>query len=314
MTTSFGTSGYFHIDHGARASLELFDGPNGQELYRQPIGNEVSLVEYTQADSIQAIAAQFNFAPLSGTVGLDERQIPFRTEKIIGRGTTVRKIVKSCGPLNPLLASHYFWRVLKCVEKLEEVGAVHRDLGYQNLLLDLEGEVFVGDWDEARYNTYSGEKGSCTPVFKSPEEIFDEGNTKYVDLHTAIVSGFKIITGEYPFLSTGIKNPLVLQVVIAKAYSKGKVLGLNEVLKKDLSNSCDGGHLASLVEFFDEFRDLDRFKRLPTARSVLERYETFVMEPHVFPYENMLRSRKKELASLYYLPGKDTESSVKPVK
>ncbi len=302
------------IDYGARASLTLISRSNGWNIFRQPVDNTVTITDYIQAHQIQSRLAARGLAPATGIVGICSRKIPTRSEEGIGIGTTVRQVVKSNGNLDPLVASHYFWRVLKTVEILENIGAVHRDLGYQNLLLDLEGEIYVGDWDEARWKNNLGAKGSCTPVFTSPEEISDENNTNYVDLHAAVVSGFKMLTGRYPFASEGIRHPLVLKYKIAKSYREDNILGLNKALKVNLSEREDADHLIALDQFFAKFTDMARFERLSTARDVLSVYEHEVMVPYVFSQAELLVSQKKTIGSLFYLPGVDTESSVRQVE
>lgn len=108
------------------------------------------------------------------------------------------------GRLNSITARTYFVQLLHGVKACHDVGIIHRDLKPQNLLLDKNYQLKIGDFGLSFVSKQQGDmdalKTRCgTRGYRAPELIKGEKYTKACDIFGCGVVLFILITGCPPF-------------------------------------------------------------------------------------------------------------------
>ena len=119
------------------------------------------------------------------------------------RGQTLKEVIKQKGSLKPAVAAQISIRILSALQHAHKNGIIHRDIKPQNILVDSDGLIKVGDFGIARVvgsNTISTDDIVMGSVhYFSPEQAKGESVTAASDLYSAGVVLYEMLTGKPPF-------------------------------------------------------------------------------------------------------------------
>ena len=135
-------------------------------------------------------------------VGQEDQMRYLVMEYVKGR-TTLKDVIKQKGPLPPNIATQITIRILSALSHAHKNGIIHRDIKPQNILVDSEGLIKVGDFGIARVvgaNTLSQDDVVMGSVhYFSPEQAKGESVTAASDLYSVGVVMYEMLTGRPPF-------------------------------------------------------------------------------------------------------------------
>jgi eukaryotic-like serine/threonine-protein kinase len=159
------------------------------------------------------------------------------------RGTDLKSLVDTKGPLDPVKAAEYAAQVCSALAVAHGYDVVHRDIKPHNIVLTPDGQIKVMDFGIARAgNTTMTQTGSVlgTAQYISPEQAQGRPIGPASDLYSLGVVLYELTTGQLPFegdtpVSVALKqvneqpvpprqiNPAIppaLEAVILKAMQK----------------------------------------------------------------------------------------------
>ena len=90
-------------------------------------------------------------------------------------------------------------------------GIVHRDLKFDNILLDRFGKVKLTDFGIAAYEGMPEDLAAPgavlgTPAYMAPEQCEGSISTRGIDVHAVGVMLYCMVTGEHPFMSRAMRE------------------------------------------------------------------------------------------------------------
>lgn len=119
------------------------------------------------------------------------------------RGRTLKDVIKQQGQLKPAVAAQIGIRILSALQHAHKNGIIHRDIKPQNILVNSDGLIKVGDFGIARVvgsNTISTDDIVMGSVhYFSPEQAKGEPVTAASDLYSVGVVLYEMLTGKPPF-------------------------------------------------------------------------------------------------------------------
>ncbi|MBQ3584877.1 MAG: PASTA domain-containing protein [Lachnospiraceae bacterium] len=117
-------------------------------------------------------------------------------------GITLTEYLEQNGKMNPKMAVDMLMPVMNSLEKVHNLGIVHRDIAPDNIMITKDGSIKLIDFGAARFTSSSSSK-SLTVLVKpgySPEEQYrrrgDQG--AHTDVYSMAATLYKMITGERP--------------------------------------------------------------------------------------------------------------------
>ena len=118
-------------------------------------------------------------------------------------GEDLKRFIKRAGPLNTGKAISIAKQVCAGLAEAHRVGAVHRDLKPQNIMIDPEGIPKIMDFGIARFADMDRMTGSGvmigTPEYMSPEQAELKEVDKRADIYALGCVIFEMVTGRVPF-------------------------------------------------------------------------------------------------------------------
>ncbi len=118
-------------------------------------------------------------------------------------GEDLKRFIKRAGPLNTGKAISIAKQVCAGLAEAHRVGAVHRDLKPQNIMIDPEGVPKIMDFGIARFADMDRMTGSGvmigTPEYMSPEQAELKEVDKRADIYALGCVLFEMVTGRVPF-------------------------------------------------------------------------------------------------------------------
>ncbi len=133
-----------------------------------------------------------------------ENEICFIVMELIAGGETLHKHSRP-GNLLPMEdVVRIAFRCAKALDYAHRQGVIHRDIKPRNILLTEETDVKIGDFSialmfeaEATETQVHGYVGS--PLYMSPEQVFEESLTNQSDLFALGVVIYELLAGKHPF-------------------------------------------------------------------------------------------------------------------
>ena len=118
-------------------------------------------------------------------------------------GPALNQALRQGGPLSLPVVLAALQAVCDAVGELHEQAIVHRDIKPGNVLLDMQGRVFVTDFGLAcaRPTESTGASAAAiagTPAYMAPE-VFDGVVSPRGDVYALGVTSYELLTGELPF-------------------------------------------------------------------------------------------------------------------
>ncbi len=159
-------------------------------------------------------------------------------------GEDLKRFVKRAGPLNAGKAIMIAGQICDGLAEAHRIGAIHRDLKPQNIMIDSDGNAKIMDFGIARFTDMDRMTGSGvmigTPEYMSPEQAELTEVDARSDIYSLGVVLYEMVTGKVPFegttpLSLAMKHkmeipknvrewnaqvPVVLAAAIAKCLEK----------------------------------------------------------------------------------------------
>jgi tetratricopeptide (TPR) repeat protein/TolB-like protein len=129
-------------------------------------------------------------------------------------GENLKALLEREGPLSPERGVPIVRGIAEALQAAHEAGVVHRDLKPHNVLLDRDGQPYVGDFGISRSMTGDGtmtETGAIlgTVDYMSPEQARGDIPDQRSDIYSLGVMMFEMFTGTLPFRAA---NPLSVMV------------------------------------------------------------------------------------------------------
>ena len=119
------------------------------------------------------------------------------------KGRTLKDVIRQKGALPPTVAAQIAIRILSALQHAHKNGIIHRDIKPQNILVNNEGLIKVGDFGIARVagsNTISTDDSVMGSVhYFSPEQAKGENVTAASDLYSVGVVMYEMLTGKPPY-------------------------------------------------------------------------------------------------------------------
>lgn len=134
-----------------------------------------------------------------------DRGVPYLVMEYV-RGPTLRQLLESTGFLTVPVAAAVMADVAAAVAELHGNQVIHRDIKPTNVLLDVDGHVFVTDFGLAVRRTHASGAAAQgefagTPAYMAPE-MFEGRVSPRTDVYAMGVTAFQLLTGATPFSGT----------------------------------------------------------------------------------------------------------------
>ena len=102
-----------------------------------------------------------------------------------------------------------FFKIVKCIESIHELGYCHRDLKLDNILLDDDFDPKICDFGYATKNAEKAREGLGTLIYMAPEVInYKTYNGYMVDIFNLGMILIGLVTGKYEFYKAESSNPI----------------------------------------------------------------------------------------------------------
>jgi serine/threonine protein kinase len=106
---------------------------------------------------------------------------------------------------NEKLVRAYFQQLIEGLEYLHSKGVAHMDLKLSNVLLGLDYDLKISDFDSAYTNEDLMIIGKGTKNFRAPELLLrDCNNPKAADMYSCGVPLFTMLTGKLPYCESSL--------------------------------------------------------------------------------------------------------------
>lgn len=184
-------------------------------------------------------------------------------------GGTLRELLAERGPMPPHAATAVIREVLTGLAVVHRRNMVHRDIKPDNILINGDGSIKVGDFGLVRSttaHTVQADKIVGTVSYLSPEQITGEKITPASDVYSLGVVLFELLTGTVPFKGD---TPLahatarLTEDVPAPSDRIAGVPPLFDALVAAATTRDVEGRFADAQEFLDALDDVARALELP---------------------------------------------------
>lgn len=149
-------------------------------------------------------AANVKHPNLTAILAADQvNGVPYLVLEFV-RGQTLQEIINRRGPLTPAQALAVMEEVCGAVAGLHEANILHLDIKPSNIMLDVNGRVYLTDFGltlPRRAATGEGDHDTAgTPPYMAPE-MFDGMLSPRTDVYALGITLFQLLTGKPPFRS-----------------------------------------------------------------------------------------------------------------
>lgn len=120
------------------------------------------------------------------------------------QGGSLADVIRRQKTLLPSDAAHIMERMGAALDEAHRHNIIHRDFKPQNILMDAQGETFLGDFGLFKVADRTGAISSAyilgTADYMSPEQVHgDEEIDKRTDVYAMGVALFEMLSGQLPF-------------------------------------------------------------------------------------------------------------------
>lgn len=132
----------------------------------------------------------------------DKKNIYFLVQYI--KGMELFDVIREIGLLTTYDSQFYIASLLLCIEYLHTNLIIYRDIKPENILLDHEGHIRVGDFGLSKPDMDINEfaYSFCgSPEYMAPEMLLKVGHTYTVDYYCLGALLFELVTGLPPYYS-----------------------------------------------------------------------------------------------------------------
>jgi len=138
--------------------------------------------------------------------------VPFIVMRYLSGGSLadIEGVIRPLEKVGKLLG-----QVAQALDHAHQHNIIHRDLKPGNILLDEEGNAYLGDFGIARVrgSELTGANVLGTPGYISPEQLEGEANfDKRADIYSLGIVLFQVITGQHPYASPTLSAMLLKQI------------------------------------------------------------------------------------------------------
>jgi len=118
--------------------------------------------------------------------------------------------------LEERLAARYIAQIARALDYMHSNYVIHRDIKLENIYINAEGEIKIGDFGWALHNPKNLTSNQIvgTPVYMAPEMLKSEDYNQSVDIWSLGVVAYQILTGKVPF--SGSDQAEILNNIITK--------------------------------------------------------------------------------------------------
>ena len=130
---------------------------------------------------------------------------PYIVMEFMAGGSLEKILEEKKGPVDVLQACKWILGVSDGLDRAAKYGIVHHDIKPANIMLDLEGNVKIGDFGIAqrRFDSASSDSGTenswGSPFYVSPEKARDGEESFPGDIYSLGATFYHLLTGEPPF-------------------------------------------------------------------------------------------------------------------
>ena len=130
---------------------------------------------------------------------------PYIVMEFMAGGSLEKILDEKKGPVDVLQACKWILHVSDGLDRAAKYGIVHHDIKPANIMLDLDGNVKIGDFGIAQRRFDSASSGSGadnswgSPFYVSPEKAKDGVESFSGDIYSLGATFYHLITGEPPF-------------------------------------------------------------------------------------------------------------------
>ncbi|MBR2364751.1 MAG: serine/threonine protein kinase [Lentisphaeria bacterium] len=130
---------------------------------------------------------------------------PYIVMEFMGGGSLEKVLEEKKEPLDILQVCQWMQDIAEGLERAEKYGIIHHDIKPANIMLDLEGNVKIGDFGIAqrRFDQAASSGGSenlwGSPFYVSPEKARDGVESFPGDIYSLGATFYHLLTGVPPF-------------------------------------------------------------------------------------------------------------------
>jgi serine/threonine protein kinase len=151
---------------------------------------------------------------------------------------TVSSLIRTFGPLQPIQAALFTKQILAGLEYLHGRRIAHRDLKGDNLFVDTDGTLKVGDFGTAKELQTMNHNNSVagTPYFMAPEVIKNGGHGLEADVWSLGCCVIQMLTGNPPY--KGFDNSIAVMFQVSKGNIEPQIPSTLPEDAKDFIRQC----------------------------------------------------------------------------
>ena len=191
-------------------------------------------------------------------------------------GESLRALLEREGPLSPDRGVPLVRQIALALQAAHDAGIVHRDLKPHNVLLDRDGQPYVGDFGISRSLAGEGTMTGSGAIFgtvdyMSPEQARGDASDHRSDIYALGAMMFEMFTGTLPFRAANPLSAMARRVQEDAPQASQARPGMPPWLSAIILRAMQRDPQARYQSLADLVRDLDRQRAARAARRLLGR-------------------------------------------
>ncbi|QPK78518.1 protein kinase [Corynebacterium lizhenjunii] len=157
-------------------------------------------------------------------------------------GGTLRELLAERGPMPPHATAAVLRQVLTGLEAVHARGLIHRDIKPDNILIDGDHSIKLGDFGLVRA-TASGDTTTSNTIvgtvsYLAPEQVTGEELTPATDVYSLGVVAFELLTGTVPFRGDTPLNHALARLSEDVPAPSSRIAGVPPLFDELVANAC----------------------------------------------------------------------------